>query len=147
MKKYCLGVVLICSVFFLKAQDSAFDWIIGSWEGPGFGGHFEEVWSKPDKDGNLMGMFRYSTDEGVGFYEFWILSRKGMKLRHFNPDFTAWEAKDDWVNFEMIEYDEKLIRMKGLVYELTSDNELKITLKLKEGDEIKTEIFQLKRVE
>lgn len=128
-------------------SQSDFRWITGRWVGPGFGGSFEEVWSEPDANGDLMGMFRYSDTAGVvQFYEFWILNETGMKLRHFNPDFTAWEEKSDYVDFEMIEATENKITLKGLSYELIAENELEIHLKMKHGETVTTEVFILKRI-
>lgn len=149
MKKSILLSTLLILSIALQAQDvKHFEWLTGTWKGPGFGGIFEEVWSKPDASGQLMGMFRYSSNEGeIKFYEFWVLSKDGMKLRHFNPDFTAWEDKEKFIDFKMVETSENKVTLKGLTYERISDNEMKISLRLKEGEEVKTEIFNLKREE
>lgn len=106
------------------------------------------MWSEPDANGALMGMFRYFDTEGkVQFYEFWVLDETGMKLRHFNPDFTAWEDKTEFIDFTMVETSESKVTLKGLSYELVSENEMKISLRMKRGEEVKMEIFNLKRVE
>ncbi|RED98929.1 hypothetical protein C7460_109121 [Marinoscillum furvescens DSM 4134] len=126
------------------AQD--FSWLTGRWVGPGFGGVFEEVWSEPDVNGHLMGMFRYADSAGaVQFYEFWVLDETGLKLRHFNPDFTAWETKDEFIDFSMIKSTQGLLELKGLIYELIGEDQLKISLDLKHGDTVRTEVFILKR--
>lgn len=93
-----------------------------------------------------MGMFRYFDSEGkVQFFEFWTLDETGLKLRHFNSDFTAWEEKEEFIDFSMIEASPTKLTLKGLTYELIADDELEIHLDLKEGDEITTEVFRLKR--
>lgn len=126
------------------AQD--FSWLTGRWVGPGFGGVFEELWSEPDVNGDLMGMFRYADSAGaVQFYEFWVLDETGLKLRHFNPDFTAWESKEDYIDFTMKKAETGKLQLKGLVYELIAEDQLKISLDLRRGDTVKTEIFVLTR--
>lgn len=131
----------------LTAQNPEhFTWITGTWVGPGFGGTMEEVWSEPDQNGAIMGMFRHYTPDGkVTFYEFWTLDETGMKLRHFNPDMTAWEGKEEWVIFNMIKTTPNKIEMEGLVYERIGPNTSRIhlTMKTEEGD--KVEVFEMTR--
>ena len=148
MRKSLILLLFLLGMTRVVAQESPFSWITGTWTGPGFGGTFEEVWSEPDAEGTVMGMFRYLQENEVVFYEFWILEETGMKLRHFNPDFSAWEAKEEWVDFEMKEAGVGKIEMKGLTYELTATNQLKISLNMRnEQDEVYTEVFILDRVE
>lgn len=119
MKRLFALLFLITLVNSAFAQNPEhFTWITGSWVGPGFGGTMEEVWSEPDENGTIMGMFKHYTQDGkITFYEFWTLDETGMKLRHFNPDMTAWEGKEDWVTFKMIETTPSKIVMDGFVYE------------------------------
>ena len=146
MKKlFFIGLLALSLSSF--SQESDFSWIAGRWVGPGFGGVFEEVWSEPDINGDVMGMFRYADSAGaVQFYEFWVLDETGMKLRHFNPDFTAWEEKGEFIDFTMISTSENKITFKGLTYELVAEDELEIQLKMKRGDKVTTEVFNLKRL-
>lgn len=146
MKNAFLLLSLSFISFITTSQASDFGWLSGQWTGAGFGGTFEEIWSEPDANGNLMGMFRYSDEEGeIQFYEFWILDSSGLKLKHFNPDFSGWEEKADFIDFSMIEASKNKIILKGLTYELINENELEIHLDLKEGEEITTEVFLLKK--
>ncbi|MEL7001301.1 MAG: DUF6265 family protein [Bacteroidota bacterium] len=121
-----------------------YTWLAGHWIGEGFGGLSEEMWSMPE-EGTMMGMFRQVNDDKVVFYEFLLLDKDGLKLKHFQPDLTGWETKDKYVTFPMIEYSKTKIALKGLVYELKSENEMEIRLRLKEGDEVRTEVFTLRR--
>jgi hypothetical protein len=148
MRNTFLTLLLTYVSTFVFAQNTAhFEWLTGTWRGPGFNGTFEEVWSVPDTNGHLMGMFRYFDAAGkVQFYEFWVLDETGMKLRHFNPDFTAWEDKSKFIDFTMVETTETKVTLKGLTYEHVSTNEMKVSLRLKIGDEVNTEIFNLQRV-
>jgi len=121
-----------------------YTWLAGHWIGEGFGGLSEEMWSLPE-DGTMMGMFRQVNDGKLVFYEFLLLDKDGLKLKHFEPDLKGWETKDEYVTFPMIEYTKDKIVLKGLVYEKKSETEMEIRLKLKEGDEIRTEVFSLRR--
>lgn len=134
---------------FASGQNAAqypYSWITGTWVGNGFGGISEEVWSEPSSDGVIMGSFRHTSLEGsINFYEFFLLDSTGLKLKHFNPDFSGWEEKEKFVHFKMIEVTENAIILKGLVYERLSDTEMEIRLDLKEGDKKWTEVFKMQR--
>lgn len=129
-----------------NASQYPYSWITGTWVGNGFGGISEEVWSEPSSDGVIMGSFRHTSLEGgINFYEFFLLDSTGLKLKHFNPDFSGWEEKEKFVHFKMIEVTENAIVLKGLVYERLSDTEMEIRLDLKEGDKKWTEVFKMQR--
>ena len=121
-----------------------YQWLAGSWIGDGFGGVSEETWSFPI-DGTMMGMYRHHKDEKIVFYEFLLLDETGMRLKHFNPDLTGWEDKEGMVTFEMISFSKTKLEMKGLVFELKSENEMEIRLRLSENGEVRTEVFTMKR--
>jgi len=122
-----------------------YEWLVGSWVGDGFGGHSEEIWTAP-VDGTMMGMYRHHNDGEIVFYEFLLLDETGLRLKHFNPDITGWEEKDDFMIFEMISYTKDKLEMKGLVFERISDTEMEIRLKMKDNaGEVRTEIFSMKK--
>ncbi len=121
-----------------------YQWLAGSWVGDGFGGISEETWSLP-VDGTMMGMYRHYKDGKIVFYEFLLLDETGMRLKHFNPDLTGWEDKEGMVKFEMISFSKTKLEMKGLVFELKSENEMEIRLRLTENGEVRTEVFTMKR--
>ena len=127
-----------------KFDINDFSWLSGHWTGEGFGGVSEEIWSPP-ADGTMMGMFRQLNDEKLVFYEFLLLDETGLRLKHFHPDLKGWETKDEFVTFEMVEYTKKKIVLKGLEFELKSKNEMEIRLSMRQGDEVKTEVFNMKR--
>ena len=83
------------------AEIHQIDWIAGHWKGEAFGGHVEEVWSKP-AGGAMMGMFRLVQGDEVGFYELLTLLEEDgslvFRLKHFNSDLTGWEEKNENVN-------------------------------------------------
>ncbi|HCM75435.1 MAG TPA: hypothetical protein DIS90_03575 [Cytophagales bacterium] len=130
------------------SKQSAFDyaWLAGSWVGDGFGGTSEEIWSPPSADGTMMGVYRHHNADGsLNFYEFLTLDKTGMKLKHFTPELVGWETKEKYVTFEMVEVTKDKIELKGLIFERKSESEMEIRLKMRQGDEIKTEVFKMKR--
>ena len=92
-----------------------------------------------------MGMYRHIKDGELVFYEFLLLDETGIRLKHFNPDLTGWEEKDDMTSFEMISFSKDRIEMKGLTFEKKSDTEMTISLKMRRAGEITTEVFNMKR--
>ncbi len=122
-----------------------YQWLVGSWIGDGFGGVSEESWSAP-VDGTMMGMYRHYKDGKIVFYEFLLLDETGMRLKHFHPDLTAWEDKEEMTRFEMISFSETKLEMKGLVFELKSKDEMEIRLQLTQNGKVRTEVFSMKRV-
>ncbi|MAL17210.1 MAG: hypothetical protein CL670_16815 [Balneola sp.] len=121
-----------------------YSWLVGSWTGDGFGGISQETWSEP-VNGTMMGMYRHIKDGELVFYEFLLLDETGIRLKHFNPDLTGWEEKDDMTSFEMISFSKDRIEMKGLTFEKKSDTEMTISLKMRRAGEITTEVFNMKR--
>lgn len=121
-----------------------YSWLVGSWKGDGFGGTSEEIWSKPE-NGVMMGMYRHLKDDKLVFYEFLILDKTGLRLKHFHPDLKGWEEKDETTFFEMIDYSPTKIEMKGLIFEKKTDNLMEIRLKLNRNGKVETEIFTMSR--
>ena len=107
-----------------KATIEDMAWLTGSWLGKGFGGTCEEVWSTPRADG-MMGMFQMIGDKGVVFYELCqIVEENGslvLKLKHFNGDLTAWETKEETVDFPLVKMEGTTAWFSGLTYIRTGD--------------------------
>ncbi len=121
-------------------------WLAGSWIGDGFGGTSEEVWSLPSAEGKMMGVYRHHNADGsLNFYEFLVLDKTGLRLKHFTPELVGWETKEDYLTFEMVDFTKDKIEMKGLVFERKSDTEMEIRLKMKTKDGSRTEVFKMKR--
>lgn len=148
MKKLQLLLIAftLSSLTAFCQQPAPYAWLAGTWTGDGFGGTSEEVWSEPSESGTMMGVYRHHKGDGsLNFYEFMVIDSTGLKLKHFTPEMVSWETKEDFVHFELIEYTENKIVLKGLVFELKSANEMEIRLDLKNGDKQWTEVFQMKR--
>lgn len=128
-----------------KFDINDYQWLAGSWIGDGFGGVSEEHWSEP-VGGTMMGMYRHHKDGKIVFYEFLLLDENGIRLKHFNPDITGWEEKNDYLTFEMISFSGNKIEMKGLVLERKSNSEMEIRLQMRRNGEAHTEVFSMRRM-
>lgn len=148
---------LICCSFLSTSTHAAesepgiadFEFLVGYWEGSGFGGQSEEVWMPP-RDGRMFGIFKQSSDAELQFTEFIEISREDdafiLRLRHFNNDFTAWEDKQEYVTFPLVSVETNKAVFEGLSYELVAQDQLRITLVLHSADgSQRTEFFNLQR--
>ena len=88
------------------AQLSDMNWMVGSWAGEGFGASLQETYSD-QAGGQMPGHFSIVADGKPGMYEFVMIAQVGPSLeyrvRHFNPDMTAWEDKATFIRFPLVE--------------------------------------------
>ena len=110
-------------------------WLAGRWVGTGLGGEIEEVWSPP-QGGQMIGHFALRREGRPVFYELLMIdvAEAGgirMRVKHFNPDFTAWEDRDGWHTFDPHEAAPRSIRMNGLWLRLDGE-ELVIAITLRD---------------
>ena len=126
-------------------------WFVGSWSGTGLGGVCDESWSAP-ADGAMMGMFRNVKDGKVVFYEFLTLvEHEGsllLKLKHFNPDLTGWEEKNDNVKFRLLKVAPDELAFDGLTFRREGADTLRIFLAIrnKADGTIREASFSMQRV-
>lgn len=111
-------------------------WLVGRWVGEGLGGEAEDVIA-PASDGQMMGMFRHSKADGsVNFYEFYVFAEKDgsltQRLKHFSPMLSAWEEKDEFVEFPLVAIEEGAAWFDGLTYVLGEDGRLKVGVRIAE---------------
>lgn len=118
-------------------EDAAF--MVGSWTGTAFGSRFEEVWNPPSA-GSMVGMFKVFDGDKVSFYEILLLTvddegTLSLKVKHFNPDFTAWEDKEDYVNFRLIKKEKDALHFGGISFYSRSEDRMDgyIVLRNEEG--------------
>ena len=111
-------------------------WYEGRWEGEGFGGMVEENFGPP-LGGTMIGTFRVISENGPSFYEMLIIEPDEnslvYKVKHFNPDFTGWEEKEDYVPFKLIKIEGNKVYFNGLTIE-RNGNKLTHYLALKQKD-------------
>ena len=114
-------------------------WLVGSWTGTAFEGSFEEVWNPPSA-GTMVGMFKLMKNGEVEFYEILLLTEEegslNLKVKHFNPDFSAWEEKHDYVNFRLVGIEENAIHFSGISFYRIDDEKMYAYLALSNGDKV-----------
>ena len=129
-------------------EDAAF--LVGSWEGSGFGGRIEEVWNPPSA-GSMVGMFKFFVGDNVAFYELLLLTVEdgtlSLKVKHFNPDFTAWEEKEDFIQFRLVKLEDDALHFGGLSFYKRGDDAIDGYIVMKNADGIREEPLVYKRVE
>lgn len=80
-------------------------WLAGEWTGEGFDSVLHETYSAPI-GGQMPGHFYAAKNGKADFYEFVMIAEVGnsieYRVRHFNPDMTAWEDKDRFVKFALV---------------------------------------------
>lgn len=114
-------------------------WMVGSWTGSAFEGTFEEVWNAPSAD-SMVGMFKLMKDDKVEFYELLLLVEENrtlnLKVKHFNGDFSAWEDKEDYVNFRLVLLEKDAVHFSGISFHRVNDDEIHAYLALHDGDKV-----------
>ena len=130
-------------------EDAIF--LVGHWQGDGMGGFNEEVWGEP-LGGSMLGAFRHLQGDEPSFSEIMQISEDNgtlaLRLKHFNPDLTGWEEKDDMVTFPLVRVEpNEALYFRGLTYRRVSDNLLTIYLALHNRDGVQEVSFELHRVE
>lgn len=123
-------------------------WLAGRWVGEGLGGELEETWSPP-AGGQMVGHFRLVREGKPEFYEFLMIdvAPTGLRLRvrHFNPDFTAWEDRESFHTFEPAGIEPGSIKFRGLSISRKGDEiTILVTLKREDGSS-KEHLIRLRR--
>jgi hypothetical protein len=106
-------------------------WLAGRWVGEGFGGQMEETWAPPI-GGQMIGHFRHWREGTPQFYELLLLdvTDQGVRMRvkHFNPDFVAWEERDGWHTFEPVSAGPDALLFAG--FEIRRDGPNRIEMRI-----------------
>lgn len=131
----------------VSIEDFAF--LQGYWVGTGFGGDSEEIWMPP-VDGRMLGIFKQSAGGELIFSEYMEIVKVDeafqLRLKHFNPDFSGWEEKDDYVSFPFRSVTANKAVFGGLSYQITDSGGLHIELKMRQDDgSVNTEVFSFER--
>lgn len=103
-------------------------WMVGHWTGEGLGGTSKEVLAPP-AGGQMMGMFRQLDAGGaLQFYEFYSFAEEDgslvLRLKHFNPDLTGWEEKDEMETFRLVALEGQTAWFDGITYSMTAPGEM-----------------------
>jgi len=132
------------------AKVTDFAWLEGQWQAKALGGDAEEIWGPPSA-GTMVGMFRLIQDEKAAFYEIFTLTEEGptvlLRLKHFHPDLTGWEEKDETVDFPLVALEEGQAFFDGLTYQRRGPDEIQVYLALHAKDgSVREEVFAYKRI-
>jgi hypothetical protein len=127
-------------------EDAA--WLAGRWVGEGFGGQMEEAWAPP-VGGQMIGHFRYWREGQPQFYEFLIMEVADgglrMRLKHFNPDFTTWEEREQWTTFEPVSVGADGIVFDGLTIVREGEDRMVMTIRIRRGETVSEEVLRFAR--
>lgn len=112
-------------------------WLTGRWTGEGFGGWLEEIWSPP-VGGQMLATFRMMENGQPIFHEICMIAEESgslvYKVKHFNPDMTGWEEKNDYVTFNLVKTEPDAVYFSGLtMVEKNGQCEIWLAMKQKDG--------------
>jgi hypothetical protein len=123
-------------------------WLAGRWVGEGFGGQMEESWAPP-VGGQMIGYFRYWRDGQPQFYEFMVMDvvegGVRMRLKHFNPDYTAWEDRATWITFEPVSASPDALVFSGLTIRRESEDRIVMTIRIRRGQTVSEDTLRFQR--
>jgi hypothetical protein len=147
----CALLAAACAAQAQTARPVTIDdaaWLAGRWVGEGFGGQMEEAWAPP-VGGQMIGHFRYWRDGEPQFYEFLVMDvvegGLRMRLKHFNPDYTAWEDRETWTTFEPVSVSPEVIVFNGLTIRREGADRMVMTIRIRRGEAVSEDILRFQR--
>jgi hypothetical protein len=150
-KTLALSCVLFAAACAAQARAATIDdaaWLAGRWVGEGFGGQMEESWAPP-VGGQMIGHFRHWRDGRPQFYEFMVMDvvegGVRMRLKHFNPDYTAWEDRETWTTFEPVSVSPNELAFNGLVIRREGEDRIIMTIRIRRGDTVSEDTLHFQR--
>ena len=106
------------------AKIEAAAWLVGQYAGTGLGGEVEYQWLPP-RAGQMYGTFRVIQNGKTMFSEILQLTEVdgtlSLRVKHFTGDFVAWEEKDKFFDFRLIEVRTDELRFDALTLRRTAD--------------------------
>jgi hypothetical protein len=94
----------------------------GTWQGEGFGGIVDEIWTGP-AGGQMHGLFRIVGEAGIVLSEHMVIDtmdgRPTLRVKHFSAEFEGWEGQAESVNFPLIRADRDALYFEGLTVRKT----------------------------
>jgi hypothetical protein len=123
-------------------------WLAGRWVGEGLGGEMEESWSPP-AGGQMVGHFRLVQDGAPVFYEFLLLDVADgglrMRLKHFNPDYSAWETVEEWTTFTPVSAGAEELVFSALRIQRKGPDAMTMLLRLNSGGNVTEQTLSFRR--
>lgn len=106
-------------------------WLAGQWRGEGLGGVVDEAWTPPF-GATMAGTFMLSAADTLVLYEMMALVETNgsvaMWVKHFNPDFTGWEEKEDKVTFPLVHLAPDALYFSGLTFKRVEADSMNVFL-------------------
>ena len=119
------------------ARVSDLAWLVGEWRGEGFSATLFETYSAPI-GGQMPGHFYVANDGKPSMYEFVMIAEVGdsieYRVRHFNPDMTAWEEKERFVRFPLVAAEGDAWYFDGLTIRRTGPDSSEHVVRIKGKD-------------
>lgn len=94
-------------------------WLTGHWAGTGIDGDPAFETYSPPVAGTIVGHFAQLDAHGaIAFSEYVHIAQEGeslaFRLKHFNPDLTGWESREEVVSFPLVALEEGAAYFDGL---------------------------------
>ena len=98
----------------------------------------------------MVGLFKLFKDDQVAFYEILLLTVEdgalSLKVKHFSAEFTAWEEKEDFVEFRLVGVEENALHFGGLSFYRRGDDAMDGYIVMKNAEGIREEPLVYTRV-
>ena len=122
--------------------------LVGSWTGEAFGSRFEASWHPPS-EGSMVGLFKLIGDDGVSFYEILLLVEEegslSLKVKHFTPEFEAWEEKGEYTRFRFVKADADAVHFQGISFYAAGDDVMHAYIVMRSGEDLREEKLVYRR--
>lgn len=120
-----------------KATIADAAWLAGRWIGEGMGGQVQEGISDP-VNGQTVGYFTLSKDGKTAFHELMLIEvHEGslrVRVKHFGPDFVAWEEKDKALDFPLVAVAPDELTFRALTFRREGKDTLVIVVRFRTAD-------------
>lgn len=122
-----------------SASIEALGWLAGHWAGTGIDGDPAFETYSPPVAGAIVGHFAQLDGEGaIAFSEYVHIAQQGpslaFRLKHFHPDLTGWESKDEVVSFPLVALEDDAVYFDGLTIRREGATGLVTAVRLKAKD-------------
>ena len=99
----------------------------------------------------MVGMFKLFGDDGVAMYELMVMTVEdgtlSLKIRHFNPDFTAWEDKTEDVTLQLVKKEDNALHFGMVSFYRRNDDRIDAYILFRDGDEVFERLIAYERRE
>jgi hypothetical protein len=135
------------------ATIAGLDWLTGRWVGEGIGGATaQEVYSAP-AGSSIAGHFVQEDGEGgIAFFEILQIAEENgslvYRLKHFGPDLTGWEEKDEMERFPLVALEDGALYFDGLTVRRDGADGLLAAVLVREDDgSVEEYVFRYRRAD